>query len=174
MRLAKLNPKPRDGRQAFKLIRQRVSQPMVAIYNVQEGHLECAPDAGDPRSVERKYGLDSCLVNQLRREVGDDAHVILAYDFENCEVYIIDAVKELQIASAVLTVLFADMFCGCQQVEKPCKCKDEYEDDNCWDEEEDDDDVEFDEFFDVTHAKNRDEDYLGGLKRLRPSFELTF
>ena len=181
MRLAKLNPKPRDGREAFRLIRQHVCQPMVAIYNVQENHLECAPEiAGGPRAIESKYGLDSCTVSQLKREVGGAAHVILAYDFDNCEVFIIDAVPELQIASAVMTVLFAEMICGdCKKADpRPCKCKDpdeeceEWLDDDEW--EEEDEGIEFDEMFEVTHAKNRDEDYLGGLKRLKPSFELTF
>ena len=176
MRLVKINPKPRDGRGAFNYIRSKVNNPMIAIYNVKENHLECAPEfGGDPRSIERKYCLDSCTVQQLKNEVGGAAHVILAYDFENCNVYIIDAVPELQIASAVLTVLFAEAFCNCpQRAKKPCQCEDEdpWEDEDEWGDE--DNNIEFDEMFEVTHAKNRDEDYLGGLKRLKPSFELTF
>ena len=181
MRLVKLNPMPRDGRQAFNIIRSRVSRPMVAIYHVGERHLECAPEAGDPRSVERKYGLDSRTIEDIKREVGNDVHVILAYDFQRCEVYIIDAVPELQIASAVLTVLFAEMVCGCAPCDNPCKEKEPCDCEEEWvDEDEDtddepwDDDEGFDEMFNVTHANNRDEDYLGGLKRLKPSFELTF
>lgn len=177
MRLVTLNPKPRDGREAFRLIRERVGCPVVAIYNVSEGHLECAPDASSPKEVERKYGLDSSLVRQIKSIVGNDVHVILAYDFTRKEVYIIDAVPELQIASAVLTVLFAEMLGGgCNKFvddKEKCPC----EEDDTWSDESDenwDDDLQFDEMFEVTHAKNRDEDYLGGLKRLKPSFELTF
>ena len=178
MKLGEFKSRPRDGRECFAKILEVCESPKIAIYNIKENHLECAPDnpGGNPRDVERKYALDSRTVSDIKARVNGAAHVILAYDFCNATVYIIDAVPELQIASAVMTVLFEYVFSNALKgTKKKCECE---EDEDPWEDDRDElpdwDDEPEDDIFDVTHANARNDDYISGLKRLKPSFELTF
>jgi len=171
MRLRNFSTRPRDGRECIERIFAEVDRPAIAIYNIEKNHLECAPDAGDPHDVERKFALDSETVNDIRREVHGAEHVILAYDFCNGNVYIVDAVPELAIASAILTVLFAFISgYGCKKQnfetmdKKPCACNESSRkklglpiDDTT-----------------ICVNTSEDDNPLSGLRRLTPNFKLHY
>jgi hypothetical protein len=80
----------------------------LVIYHLSENHVECAtvPD------------VDKFRLGETAREIKADSrhnHAILAYDLGTNEVYKIEDVPELPIASAVLLCVVTELLNGCVQ-----------------------------------------------------------
>lgn len=170
MRLRRFNTRPRDGRECIEKIFSEVEKPLIAIYNLEKNHLECAPLAGNPKDVERKFALDSCTISEIKSEVNGAPHVILAYDFCNCYVYIIDAVPELGAAAAVLTVLFAFLNdCDCCADKVMAQQKKDW----CQESTQDKLNLPIEDTTICVHSGD-DDNPLSGLRRLTPNFKLHY
>lgn len=72
------------------------------IYHLSENHVECASDEGGPSAVA-KYNLSRETANAIHRDAtnGFD-HAALAYNLRTNEVFLLDAVPELAVASCLL------------------------------------------------------------------------
>lgn len=91
-----------NAKKALKeiLLRANKKDLRFVIYNVEEGHVECASDEGGPAAV-RKYELSSDTLNAIRHDA-NGAHAALAYNMASNEVYLLDAVPELAVANCLL------------------------------------------------------------------------
>ncbi len=80
----------------------------LVVYHLSENHVECAttPD------------VDQLRLGETARTIMNDSrhnHAILAYDLGKNEVYKIEDVPELPIASAVLLCVVTELLNGCVQ-----------------------------------------------------------
>lgn len=74
-----------------------------AIYDIEEGVLECASDNAPPELVQRRYGLSDDAIEDLYEEVDEDTpHIVLGYDFGRDKAYAIAATHDLGEASAAM------------------------------------------------------------------------
>lgn len=95
-----------------------------AVYNLSENHIECGSFEGGPQEA-RKYQLDSDVARAMTSDAANGNHAVIAYDLRGGDVYLLDTVPELQIASCVLlcvmnVIIGYDSFkpsksCGCRE-----------------------------------------------------------
>lgn len=72
------------------------------VYHLSENHVLCASDEGGPSAVQ-KYNLSRETANQMQREATNNFPIaVLAYNMRTNEVYLLDAVPELPVASCLL------------------------------------------------------------------------
>lgn len=114
----------------------------LVIYHLEENHVECA--TVPPDMVER-FKLGN-VADMIAKDAEGGDHAILAYDVCAKEVYLVDAVPELPIASAVLLCVVTELLNGNVQkrtnaqgipsidMEMPCGDEDPWnDDDDPWD-----------------------------------------
>ena len=78
----------------------------LVVYNLSKNHVECAVTHEASSIV-----LDGSTLDELRR-ASHNEHAILAFDLRTNEVYKIDAVPGLEIASAVLLCVVTELLNG--------------------------------------------------------------
>lgn len=83
----------------------------LAVYNLSENHVECATVSADE---VRKFALGS-VAREILRDAEGGSHAILAYDLGLDNVYLVDSVPELPVASAVLLCVVTELLNGCVQ-----------------------------------------------------------
>jgi len=72
------------------------------IYHLSENHVECASDEGGPSAVA-KYSLSRETASAIHRDATNGfVHAALAYNMRTNEVFLLDAVPELAVASCLL------------------------------------------------------------------------
>ena len=79
----------------------------LVIYHLSENHVECATVRSE--SEARAFNLDNNTASQISRDAVRGPHAILAYDKANSTVYLIDSVKDLVVASAVLLCVVTEL-----------------------------------------------------------------
>ena len=115
-------------------ILERCSSPRrvrLAIYNLAENRVECATVS--PSEVDSMKLLRN--VDKVR-ECANDTFAILAYDIERGEVYLVESVPELPVASAVLLCIVTELMGGCvshQPTVCKCECEEAEMNDEPWD-----------------------------------------
>ena len=83
----------------------------LVIYHLSENHVECATTP----NADCEYKLTSDEARAISREARNGAHAVLAFDVRTKDVYLIDSVPELQIASAILLCVVTELLNGCVQ-----------------------------------------------------------
>ena len=78
----------------------------LVVYNLSNNHVECAVTQ-EASSIT----LDGSTIDELRRDSHNE-HAILAFDLRTNEVYKIDDVPELNVASAVLLCVVTELLNG--------------------------------------------------------------
>ena len=78
----------------------------LVVYNLSKNHVECAVTQ-EASSIT----LDGSTIDELRG-ASHDEHAILAFDLRTNEVYKIDDVPELNVASAVLLCVVTELLNG--------------------------------------------------------------
>ena len=74
-----------------------------AVYDVEEKHLLCASDMGNPRDIERKYSIAN-----FEDLEDDDAlngrYALLCFVERNGDVFLLDAVDDINVTAAIMLV----------------------------------------------------------------------
>lgn len=84
----------------------------LVIYHLSENHVECATVSPDE---VRQFSLSSDVARAIRNDAHNGVHAVLAFDLASGTVYLIDSTPELQVASAVLLCVVAELLNGCVQ-----------------------------------------------------------
>ena len=84
----------------------------LVIYHLSENHVECATVSPDE---VRQFSLSSDEARAIRNDAHNGVHAVLAFDLASGTVYLIDSTPELQVASAVLLCVVAELLNGCVQ-----------------------------------------------------------
>lgn len=97
----------RNGSPMAEILSRCTSKANISlvVYHLSENHVECATEPN----------VDKFNLRETARAIKADApnnHAILAYDFGSNEVYMIDNVPELNIASAVLLCVVTELING--------------------------------------------------------------
>ena len=84
----------------------------LVIYHLSENNVECATVSPDE---VRQFSLSSDEARAIRNDAHNGVHAVLAFDLASGTVYLIDSTPELQVASAVLLCVVAELLNGCVQ-----------------------------------------------------------
>lgn len=104
MKYVKLNSKRNAKLGMQELLGMYAPQDIVlVVYDLVENHVVCASDEGGPSSVA-KYSINSSTASEMKKDGGGNRFALLAYNLNESVVHILDAVPELQIASALVLV----------------------------------------------------------------------
>lgn len=82
-----------------------VSNLRFAVYHLDENHVECATL---PPNETRELALNDTAI-EIRAHAVNGPHAVLAYDIQRKNVYMIDSVQELNVASCVLLCVITDL-----------------------------------------------------------------
>lgn len=100
---------------------------MLAIYNLKEGHLDCASGPTHPMQMEMKYSLTKKELKEMRSD-SEFEHALLAYDFVNGTVTLLASFPALEVASVFLLSLTNAMLNGDKNEEDWLKIENQIDD----------------------------------------------